>query len=187
MARIKPETWKRAKELYEFEDYSFDHISKDLKISKGALSKRSRAEGWEKGKGDRIVNEKIYATQKLMAANEQVNRESDRVQFVVNSDFERKFRLAGLMTGGIEKSQQAMNDLLDDSIAESQKLKTVHERAVLLVPVTDAHSKVTSRNAKTVFGNEGTEQQRETGNDAADERRRAIVAKIKARHAAARA
>ncbi len=184
MARrnITAETWEKARADYEFNSLSYSQLSEKYGISKGALSKRVKSEGWLKGTNEQLVHSKVTAIQELTELDKQIETLPVNTRIIVNAEIDRRVRLAGLMSDGIEKAQVAINDLLDDSIAEAQRMKTVQERATLLIPVTDAHSKVTGRNVKSVFGNEGAAQQKGSETDEKEERRNSLAMRLLEKH-----
>ncbi len=185
MARLPDSEWLKIRSDYEVGGLSFGELQKIYKVNKSSISRRAKKEGWNQSEVQQVINNKVVAEQQLAVADATLRNKMQRPLLGdALKEIDRRVRLAGLMSDGIEKAQNAINDLLDDSIAESRMMPTVQERATLLIPVTDAHSKVTNRNAKTVFGNEGAAQQGGAKDDAAINNRREILERIKAKHAA---
>ena len=173
MARPVRTNWKAVRDDYEIRSMSYGELSEKYGVSKAAISKQATGEGWIKGLSEPLINSKIDAIQTLNDINKRLINEPIETRLVFEQEVDR--RLANLMSDGIEKSQRLVNQLLDTA----ERLGTDNEdgfKAALVA--TDNHSKVTQRNAATVFG-----AMPERSNEQTDTRFNSIADKLRAKHA----
>lgn len=175
MARKTSIDWQAVRDDYEIRGMSYSEIAIKYGIDKSSISKKSSSEGWSKGIIQPLINKKVEAVQTISEINEKLITLAPASRVAVEEEFNKRLRLAALMSDGIEKSQRLANQLLD----KAESLGTDNEdgfKAALIA--TDNHSKVTQRNAATVFVS-----MPERNNQQADTRFNSIADKLRAKHA----
>ena len=137
MARsiISPQTWERAREYFEH-GLTLDDISERTGITKGAISKKSRAEKWEKesikkhilSQAVGVAEAKETLKETAVAVHEELY--SERTKYI---EFFKKSALVN------QKKANAMLEMSD-------KLSEL-----------ESHSKITQRNKETVLGKDASQ------------------------------
>lgn len=155
MARRTDIDWKAIRDDYEVKGLGYRELVEKHGVSKGGISQRATGEGWIKSKYEPMVQLKVKAIQGVNEVNKEImNLPPSVVQFV-DTEVNRRIRIANLITDGIERSQTMANELLGlpDDIDDAE----VKVRATIVA--LDTHSKVTQRNASVVFGQMDGKQQ----------------------------
>lgn len=175
MARRSDIDWEAVRDDYEIRGIGFRELAEKYGISKGGISARANNQNWVKSKIEPLVQLKVDAIQGLNELNSRILNLPPVVSSAIDQEVDRRLRLANLMSDGIEKSQRLANQLVDTA----ERLGTDNEdgfKAALVA--TDNHSKVTQRNAATVFG-----AMPERSNQQTDTRFNSIADKLRAKHA----
>lgn len=155
MARRTDIDWQAIKDDYEIRGMNYDELAKKHGVSKGGLSRRVTVEGWSKSKYEPVVQLKVKAIQDINKINNEIMNLPEPVVHFVDSEVNRRIRIASLITDGIERSQSMANNLLnlpDDMDDPESQIKAT-------IVALDTHSKVTQRNASVVFGQMDGKQQ----------------------------
>ncbi len=175
MARPSIVDWGAIRDDHEIKSMSYSELSEKYGVSRAAISKQAKANGWVKGVSEQLINSKVEAIQTLSRISEQLVNRPVETRVVFEQEVDRRLRLANLISDGIDKSQRLVNKLLD--VAETLGTETEDGFKAALI-ATDNHSKVTQRNAAVIFG---TVPESKSGDG--NKRYGSIVDKLKAKHA----
>ncbi len=148
--RVSGKVWERIRADHEALGMSFNQLQQKYGVNRSTISRKARQQGWNQdgvqGAIATVVQSVEQAEKSIQAANAELSEvcESPVVQQVATQQTQQLLTIKGLILSGAVKGQQAINDALNSAIQQGS--------LEVLVPVVDAHSRVTGRYAKTLFG-----------------------------------
>lgn len=137
MARLTDEQWEIVRMDYEVHGLSYSELADKHPTSKAAISRRANKEGWQQGRVEQIVQEKVNAHKALHEVEQKVERLVPLEQKSVEYEVATRLAQEQIFINSALRNQQKADEMLPFAV----EMKDLN-----------AHSQLTQRNKETVLG-----------------------------------
>ncbi len=141
MARLTPEQWEVVRAEFETTNASLAQLSERHGVHKSNISKRAKAEQWEKGKTQHLVEKKVNAIKELHETQQQTQHLNATTQQAIDCEVQKRLEAEAIFIDAAKYNQTLANQVLGNIDVEELRLTDL-----------DTHARLTARNKETVLG-----------------------------------
>lgn len=142
MARLTQEQWGEIRARYEVDGSSLGELEREYNVTKQAISKKVKKEGWGKGQSSHLVAGKVQAVRDLQKVVDESSQLSSHHQELIADRSKFILEMEGIFDNAIKYNQVKANKILKER-AENQEA-TLSDF--------NQHSQITARNKEQVMG-----------------------------------
>lgn len=137
MAKLTNDQWELARADYEIHGLSYAKLVEKYGISKGSISNRAKKEGWQQGKVEQIVQEKVSVLKDLNEVEQKVEKLAPLEQKSIEQEVAERLAREKIFINSAMRNQRKADGMLGSAIELSD---------------INTHSQITARNKETVLG-----------------------------------
>jgi lambda repressor-like predicted transcriptional regulator len=142
MARLNDKKWELLQADFEVRGMSLAELSHKYSVGRSTISEKAKREGWEKGKHEHLVIEKVNAVKALEKNRTETEQLPNSVQKAIDKDADYLLEMEGIFKASLQYNQvKATNLLKKKANADDLTLADLN-----------LHSQITVRNMDRVMG-----------------------------------
>ena len=148
MPRLSADQWERARADYEVRGLGMGEIGRRYGVTKQAVAKKIKTEGWVQGKSSHIVDRKVSAIKDFRAAELESSRLSSTLQMTVAECVQEQLQQEGILAS-LANAVAAKARSMVDAAASPEDLEVLSRiKKNLTPPPAPAQTSVTVQQAQ---------------------------------------